>query len=163
MKWNEIDKLLSHLAFFKKVCTQFLNFSLFIFSGISNFVFLFLVFCFQTAARCDTDSSYITFGSAIQGHVLHGPVFQTFAVSSEGRCRELCVESGRCVSYNYGSSNNQQLQTCEVLDRSYKNYTVRKKESFLFQAGKVRNNYLLLVISQDFPHLYFLSFCTFIR
>ena len=92
---------------------------------------------FTSATRCGAGTPYITFGNAIPGHVLHGPVLQTFTVHSEVRCRELCIEHGRCESYNYGSSNNQQPQTCEVLDRDHTNYTHREKDGFRFVAGKV--------------------------
>ena len=92
---------------------------------------------FTSATRCGAGTPYITFGSAIPDHVLHGPVLQTFTVHSEVRCRELCIEHGRCESYNYGSSNNQQPQTCEVLDRDHTNYAHREKDGFRFVAGKV--------------------------
>ena len=84
----------------------------------------------------------VNFAREIRGRRLNGNVITEIQVDSESSCRLHCVKEILCVSYNFGSTiNNNNKFKCQLSDSdrfaSFKNFTEDNK--FLYRGVKVRN------------------------
>ena len=84
----------------------------------------------------------VNFAREIRGRRLNGSVITEIQVDSESSCRLHCVNEISCVSYNFGSTiNNNKKFKCQLSDSdrfaSFKNFTEDNK--FLYRGVKVRN------------------------
>ena len=79
----------------------------------------------------DPDLEAINFAKALRGKKLNGSVFQEISVDSEVSCQFACVKDARCLSYNFGSLNEEDNFTCQLSasDRftSHQNFTDDEK------------------------------------
>ena len=75
----------------------------------------------------DLDLQAIDFARAVRGKKLNGSVFQEISVDSEVSCQIACVKEARCLSYNFGSLNEEDNFACQLSasDRftSHENFT----------------------------------------
>ena len=76
----------------------------------------------------DPDMNAINFAKAINGKRLNGSVFQNISVDSEMFCQLACVKNIRCLSYNYGTTNDTEGKfNCQLSDSdrftSHENFT----------------------------------------
>lgn len=58
----------------------------------------------------------INFAKAIAGRKLNGSVTNETEVDSEISCQYACVEESRCLSYNFGPTENKKGFKCQLSD-----------------------------------------------
>ncbi|XP_068732569.1 microfibril-associated glycoprotein 4-like [Montipora capricornis] len=79
----------------------------------------------------DPDFEGVNFAKALIGKKLNGSVFRVISVDSEDFCQVECVEDIRCLSYNFGTTDEKSNFICELSnsDRftSHVNYTEDEK------------------------------------
>ncbi len=93
----------------------------------------------------------VNFAKAIPGQRLNESVIKEIEVESEDFCRRECVKEERCLSYNFGTTeNNAERFKCELSDSDwfvgFINFTKEKK----FQLHRIAGNFFIICLEAYF-------------
>ena len=87
----------------------------------------------------DPDFEGVNFAKALIGKKLNGSVFRIMSVDSEVFCQIECVKDTRCLSYNFGTTNETGNFICELSNSerftSHVNFT--EDENWLYKGLQV--------------------------
>ena len=92
-----------------------------------------------------TELRAINFAKEIKGRKLNGSVIKEKDVYTEYDCQIDCVADSRCLSYNFGPSEDKKKLKCQLCDSDrfvgLKNFT--KDDKVMYRGIKVTYQYLL--------------------
>ena len=91
----------------------------------------------------ESDFKAINFARPIIGRKLNGSVINETEVDSEISCQFACVKEIRCLSYNFGSTEDKKRFKCQLSDTdrfvALKNFTEDGK--LVYRGIQVTSNY----------------------
>ena len=98
----------------------------------------------------------INFATEKRGKKLNGSVIKEKEVDSEYACQLECVDESRCLSYNFGPTENKKRFTCQLSDSDrfvgVKNFT--KDDKVLYRGIQVMQLFIsLFPLSRAGKHL----------
>ena len=105
----------------------------------------------------ESDLKAINFARPIIGRKLNGSVINESEVESEISCQFACAMESRCLSYNFGSTEDKKRFKCQLSDSDrfvgLKKFTV---DGELFYRGiQVISNFCYRIKSNQFLNMFF--------